>query len=62
MWKWGAVSHVLNSMGAAVVLETIPGQACASALVLMLNSEDPVVVIEVVCCDRGCVFRVWERG
>ena len=62
MWKWEAVSHVLNSVGSVVVLETIPGEACASALVLMLNSRDSVVAIEVICCGRGCVFKVWERG
>ena len=58
MWKWEAVSRVLNSMGSAVVLETIPGETCASVPRFMLNSIDSVVAIEVICCGRGCVFKV----
>ena len=48
-------------MGSAVVLETIPGETCASAPVFMLNSRGSVVVIEIIRCGRGCVFNVWER-
>ena len=55
------MSHVLNSVGSVVVLETIPGEACASVLMLILNSRDSVVAVEVICCGRGCVFKVWER-
>ena len=48
-------------MGSAVVLETIPGETCAGDPVFMLNSIGSVVVIEIICCGRGCVFKVWER-
>ena len=48
-------------MGSAVVLETILGETCASAPVFMLNSIDSVIAIEIICCGRDCVFKVWER-
>ena len=60
MWKWEVVSRVLNSMGSAVVLGTIPSETYAGAPMFMLNSRDSVVVIEIICCGRGCVFKVKE--
>ena len=47
--------------GSAVVLETVPGEACATVPMFMLNSIDSVIAIEIICCGRDCVFKVWER-
>ena len=44
-------------MGSAVVLETIPGETCASVPVFMLNSIGPVVVVASVFWRFGSESR-----
>ena len=41
---------MFNSMGSAVVFETIPGERCANVPVFMFISRDSVVAIEILCC------------
>ena len=57
----GRCESCVESNGLCGCLGTILDETCATAPTFMLNSIGSVVVIEIICCGRECVFKVWER-